>query len=75
MPRGILFGSLFIYALSIRALDLFISLLERCDRDIVWISLFRVWHGIHLAHLVRPTSPQGGRPSDFHKPDELLSFD
>jgi hypothetical protein len=50
-------------------------LLEYCERDIVWISLFRVRHGIHLAHLVRPTSPQGGRPSDFHKPDELLSFD
>src|SRR5260370_41683317 len=38
-----------------RAPELFISFLERCDRDIVWISLFRVRDGIHLALLVRPS--------------------
>ncbi len=44
MGRGILFelGNQFIYAreLFTRAPELFISFLERCDRDIVWISLF-----------------------------------
>ena len=76
MARGILFqlGHLLISAreLFIRAPDLFISLLERCDRDIVRINLFRVRHRIHLAHLVRPTSPK--RPSDFHTADQLLNF-
>src|SRR3981189_1013538 len=78
MARGILFypGNLLIYVWEpfIRAPDLLISFLDRCDCDILWISLFRVRHGIHLAHLVRLTSLPEGRPSAFHKADELPGF-